>query len=154
LESARVPFDQGSRKGRKFNAGYYIAETLEALPQWRSIEAAGNQRKLLVHAENACPRTAKLSTQSFKENRMKSEQYPPYSPDIVPSDFYFFGYVKRCFVGFSFEDADQLFAAVEGVLEGIEKVTLQAVFSRVDGSIKETYHYLWGGYWVNSNKRH
>jgi hypothetical protein len=28
----------------------------------------------------------------------------------------------------AFDDADQLFTAVEGVLEGIEKVTLQAVF--------------------------
>jgi hypothetical protein len=29
LESARVPFDQGSRKGCKFNAGYDIAEILD-----------------------------------------------------------------------------------------------------------------------------
>jgi hypothetical protein len=58
VESARVPFNQGSRKGRKFNAGYYIAEILKPLSQWRSIEAAGNERKWLVHAENACPHTA------------------------------------------------------------------------------------------------
>jgi hypothetical protein len=38
----------------------------------------------------------------------------------VPSDFYLFGYVKRCLAGLSFK-ADQLLAAVEGVLEGIEK---------------------------------
>jgi hypothetical protein len=38
--------------GRKFNTGYYIAEILELLSQWRSIEAAGNERKLLVHADN------------------------------------------------------------------------------------------------------
>jgi hypothetical protein len=30
-------------KGRKFNTGYYIAEILELLSQWRSIEAAGNE---------------------------------------------------------------------------------------------------------------
>jgi hypothetical protein len=29
--------------------------------------------------------------------------------------------VKRCLVGLSFENSDQLLAAVEGVLEGIEK---------------------------------
>jgi hypothetical protein len=34
---------------------------------------------------------------------------------------------KRCLEGLSFESADQLLAAVEGVLEGIEKVALQAV---------------------------
>jgi hypothetical protein len=69
-------------KGRKFNAGYYIAEILEPLSQWRSIEAAGNERKLFVHADIACPHTAKLSTQYFNENRMKSVPYRPYS--ILP----------------------------------------------------------------------
>jgi hypothetical protein len=59
---------------------------------------------------------------------MKSAPHPLYSPDLAPSDFYLFGYVKRCLAGFSFEDADQLLAAVEGVLEAIEKVTLQAIF--------------------------
>jgi hypothetical protein len=59
---------------------------------------------------------------------MKSAPYLPYSPDLAPSDFYLFGGVKRCLAALSFEDADQLLAAVEGVLEGIEKVTLQAVF--------------------------
>jgi hypothetical protein len=30
-------------KSRKFNTGYYIAEILEPLSQWRSIEAVGNE---------------------------------------------------------------------------------------------------------------
>jgi hypothetical protein len=59
---------------------------------------------------------------------MKSAPHPPYSPDLAPSDSYLFEYAKRCTAGLSLEDADQLLAAVEGVLEGIEKVTLQAVF--------------------------
>jgi hypothetical protein len=52
----------------------------------------------------------------------------PYSLDLVPSNFYLFGFVKRCLAGLSFEDEDQLLAAVEGVLEGIGKVTLQMIF--------------------------
>jgi hypothetical protein len=59
---------------------------------------------------------------------MNSAPHPPHSPDLAPSNFYFFGYVKRCLAGLSFENADQLLAAVEGVLEGIEKATLRAVF--------------------------
>jgi hypothetical protein len=64
--------------GRKFNAGYYIAEILEPLSQWRSLEAASNERKLLMHADNARRHTAKLSIQYFNENRMKSAPHPPY----------------------------------------------------------------------------
>jgi hypothetical protein len=112
---------------RKFNAGCYIAEILEPLSQWRSIKAAGNEQKL-VHANNARPHTAKFSTQYFNENRMKSAPPPPSSPDPAPSDFYPFGYVNKCLAGLSFQDADQLLAAAEGVLERIEKVTLQAAF--------------------------
>jgi hypothetical protein len=129
-----------------FNAGYYIAEILKSLSQWRSIEAAGKERKLLVHADNAPPHTAKLSIQYFTENRMKRASHSPYSHDLAPLDFYFFEDVKRYLAGVSFEDADQLLAAVEGVLQGIEKVTLQSGFSRVDGPIKEMCHYQWGVY--------
>jgi hypothetical protein len=59
---------------------------------------------------------------------MTSAPHSPYSPDLAPPGFYLFGYVKRCLAGLSFDDADQFLAAVEGVIEGIEKVTLQAVF--------------------------
>jgi hypothetical protein len=93
-----------------FNTGHYIAEILKPLSQWRSIEAVGNGRKLLVHADNAPPHTAKLSTQYFNENRMKSALHPSHSPGLAPSDLYLFGYVKRCLAGVSFERADQLLA--------------------------------------------
>jgi hypothetical protein len=49
-------------KCRKFNPDYYIAKTLESLSQCCLIEAADNERKLLVHADNARQDTAKLST--------------------------------------------------------------------------------------------
>jgi hypothetical protein len=68
---------------------------------------------------------------------MKSAPHPPYSPDLAPSDFYLFGDVKRCLADLSFEDADRLLAALEGVLKDIEKVTLQALFlERMDSSRK------------------
>jgi hypothetical protein len=52
---------------------------------------------------------------------MKSAPHPPNSPDLAPSDFCLFEYIKRYLTGLSFEDADQLLAAVEGALEDIEK---------------------------------
>jgi hypothetical protein len=59
---------------------------------------------------------------------MKSAPHPPYFPDLASSDFYLFGYAKRCLAGLLFEDGYQLLAVVEGILESIEKVTLQVVF--------------------------
>jgi hypothetical protein len=40
--------------------------------------------------------------------------HSPYSPDLAPSDFYLFGYVKHCPRSQSFEAADELFSAIEG----------------------------------------
>jgi hypothetical protein len=74
---------------------------------------------------------------------MESAPHPPYSPDLAPSDFYLFEYVKRCFAGLSFEDADQLLAAVEGVLEGIGKVTLQAFFLEWMGRFRKCIATNW-----------
>jgi hypothetical protein len=59
---------------------------------------------------------------------MKTPPHPPYSPDIAPSDFSIFGYVKGRLTGRSFVDAEELFEAVRGVLNIIEKVTFQAMF--------------------------
>jgi hypothetical protein len=57
-------------KDRKFKAGYDIAEILEPLSQWCSIEAAGNERKLLVHADNTRAYTAKLSIFQRESNEI------------------------------------------------------------------------------------
>jgi hypothetical protein len=43
-------------KGRKFNTGCYIAEILEPLSQWRSIEPTGNERNC------QCMRTMRAGT--------------------------------------------------------------------------------------------
>jgi hypothetical protein len=59
---------------------------------------------------------------------LKAAPHPPYSPDLAPSDFYLFGYAKGYLTGPLFEGADEFIEAVQGVLERIQKGTLQAVF--------------------------
>jgi hypothetical protein len=46
---------------------------------------------------------------------------------MAPSDFYLFGYLKHCLSGSAFADVDSLLQAVNDILEGIEKVTLEGV---------------------------
>jgi histone-lysine N-methyltransferase SETMAR len=59
---------------------------------------------------------------------MKRAPHPAYSPDLAPSDFYLFGYVKQLLAGQEFPDGEALVGAINAILEGIEKVTLQRVF--------------------------
>jgi hypothetical protein len=60
----------------------------------------------------------------MEQNGMKRVPHPPYSPDLALSDFYLFGHVKRYLTGHTFDNADDLFGAVQRILEGIEKVIL------------------------------
>jgi histone-lysine N-methyltransferase SETMAR len=64
----------------------------------------------------------------MEDNGMTRATHPPYSPDIAPSDFCLFAYMKYCLRGQSFEAADELFSATEAVFGAIEKSTLDAVF--------------------------
>jgi hypothetical protein len=49
----------------------------------------------------------------MEENLMARAPHPLYSPDLTPSDFYLFGYMKHCLRGQSFEADDELFSAIE-----------------------------------------
>jgi hypothetical protein len=115
-------------KSRKFKAVYCVTEILSPLSQWRSAGAKGNERKIVIHADNARPHTPQLSAQFFEQNRMKVVPHRPHSPDLPPSDFYLLGHVKGSSAGLWFDIADELLEAVQGVLESVEQVTLQAVF--------------------------
>jgi hypothetical protein len=63
----------------------------------------------------------------MKQNSMQRAPYPAYSPDLAPSDFYLFGYVKQLLSGCQFADQDSLLQAVSDILVGIEKVTLENI---------------------------
>jgi hypothetical protein len=118
-----------SKKSRKFNAMHFVTQILWLLSEWRESDASEGDRKLIVHADNARPHTARLSVEFFQDNRMKKRPHPACSPDIALSDFYSSEYVKGCLAGRSFVDAEELFEAVRRVLDSIEKVTLQWCFS-------------------------
>jgi histone-lysine N-methyltransferase SETMAR len=81
--------------GGGVNASYYTTEILSEIVRWRNEgpETAGH--KLIVHSDNARPHTA-TQTRDFSEAYgMDQAPHPPYSPDLAPSGFYLFGYLKE-----------------------------------------------------------
>jgi hypothetical protein len=82
--------------------------------------------------DNTPPHTAAApALQKFiEENGMIRPSHPLYSPDLKPSDFYLFGYVKHCRREQSFEADDELFSSIEMVVRDIEKSTLNAVLHK------------------------
>jgi hypothetical protein len=68
---------------------------------------------------------------------MNAALHPRYLPDLALSDFYLFGYLKRCPISRSFEGTEQLLEAVQAILEGSGKVAEQAVFLEWKNSLRQ-----------------
>jgi hypothetical protein len=83
---------------------------------------------LIVHAANERPAVVTMMQEFLEHNAMKRALHPAYSPDCAPSDFYLFGYVKQLLAGQEFPDGEALAGAVNAILVGIGKVTLERVF--------------------------
>jgi hypothetical protein len=61
-------------------------------------------------------------------NRMKQVPHFPYSPDLGPSDFFLFGYVKGKLIGYRAETPSELLVRIRAILAEIPRETLNIVF--------------------------
>jgi hypothetical protein len=67
---------------------------------------------------------------------MKQSPYPPYSPDMAPSDCFLFDYVKGKLMGYRTETPSELLVGIWIILAEIPRETLNAVFLEwMDGTI-------------------
>jgi hypothetical protein len=82
---------------------------------------------LWLHADNARPHTAKVSTDSITRNEMKRAPDPSYSPDLAPSDFSLFGQVKRKLMGYRAESESELLVGIGVTLAEMPPDVLNAV---------------------------
>jgi hypothetical protein len=68
----------------------------------------------------------------------------PYSPDLAPSDFFLFGYVKGKLMGYRVETPSELLVHIWVILAEIPRETLNAVFLEwMDGVIAEMHAGRW-----------
>jgi hypothetical protein len=56
------------------------------------------QQEVLLHHENARPRTAQATQDRIQELQREILEHPPYSPNLAPSDFHLFGLLKTTLV--------------------------------------------------------
>jgi hypothetical protein len=112
-------------KGRTFNAEYYRDNILAALTQ---LQPEDDGRKIIVHADNAKTQTVQKCRTFCEENGLWFPAHPSYSPDLAPSDFFLFGYVRERLKGMVFPSCKELLDAIGEVVTRIESETLTAVF--------------------------
>ncbi len=108
-----LPIDQ------KFNRNFFEQKVLGDLSS--TIKTNG----FFLHMDNARPH---LVHEKLKELGIKRLEHPPYSPDLAPSDFFLFGYLKKLLEGEEFDSEIELFDRVTEILKGISKSVLKSVY--------------------------
>ena len=77
-----------------------------------------NINNIIVHFDNARPHLIDDFLNTYKIRRLP---HPPYSPDLAPSDFFLFGYLKMKLEGCVFNNPRELFQTVTKILRDIPK---------------------------------
>jgi histone-lysine N-methyltransferase SETMAR len=101
----------------RVNADYFQQEILT--PLHAMLQEKMTAHPVWMHYDNAPAHTARTTITKLAEFGFHKMPHPPYSPDIAPSDFYLFGYLKQLLKGFSAETATDLVHQVKQCLQMI-----------------------------------
>lgn len=116
-------------EGTSFNSTYFIDNILNPLNEQRlNIWHESDQRNIILHLDNCRVHNSKVSMKKINELGFSRAPHPPYSPDLAPSDFYLFGYIKNRLKGKRFKSRDDLKEEIFEILRSISIEKRKSVF--------------------------
>jgi histone-lysine N-methyltransferase SETMAR len=125
-------------KGNALNVKH---DRVNILTEFLPLRLQVDRRRLVIHADNARPHTARKCRAICEGNRLRLVVHPPYSPDLIPTDFFLFGHIKHCLQGITFPSREESFAAIHEIVGAIPRPTLEDVFR----------HWMQRLEWVSQN---
>jgi hypothetical protein len=115
-------------KGTTYNSTFFCQSVLPDLI--RNLGAHSRRRTLkglFVHLDNACPHNSRESSQCLKDFHVIRMPQPAYSPDLSPSDFFLFGYLKAKLQGRQLQGRHGLSFAIREIMAEVSRDTLISV---------------------------
>jgi histone-lysine N-methyltransferase SETMAR len=113
----------------RFNSRYFVNHVM--IPLTRTIFPGGRRahiRQLNVQLSNCRAHFTKVAERFFTESDLLLVSHLPYSPDIVPLDFWLFGRMKSALPPSRFTELEALLKGINDFLGSIEVSELAAVF--------------------------
>lgn len=124
--------------GQSFNSTYFMDEILDELLNYKyAANSKMHKKKFYIHIDNARPHKSSSVMKFCEENNLCILPHPPYSPDLAPSDFFLFGYMKEKLEGAKFDSADELIEAIYSIFEEIPQEVLKSVFIELEERLKK-----------------
>jgi hypothetical protein len=120
-------------KEEKHSARYHVKNI--TTPICQRLNSAG-KRKLVIHPDNSRCHTAKVIFDFVSQRKVRFAPYPPDSPDIAPSDFFLFGYLKRELRGSRVQTGEALLVKIRKLVSETH-LKLYWTFSRLDFTVRK-----------------
>lgn len=115
--------------GKTYTSEYFVDNIVKKLDQNKQQIWPGRGRHLInLHLDNASVHNSAYTQNELDQTIFKRTPHPPYSPDLAPSDFFLFGYIKNKLKGHSYNDLIELYEAIIEILSKIPHKTLIKVF--------------------------
>ena len=105
--------------GETINADYYCRILQDVHHNLRHRRRGKKAKIILLHQDNARPHTARKTIDMINELCWDLISHPPYSPDLAPSDYALFPYMKSFLRGRRFNTRAELEEETKSVLRAI-----------------------------------
>ena len=123
----QIPFPKGSSVTGKFYIESVLTQLLDFYEKCRP--RTGVRGIKLLHDNAPAHKSAKIQ-EYLKESGLDVLDYPPYSPDLSPCDFWLFPRLKEMLAGHCFESRCGIGSAVYQCLQHIPKEDYRAAFRK------------------------
>jgi hypothetical protein len=120
----------------KMDTDYFAENIIDEIARLCSPQGKRpRERRIMLHFDNApihCTDTVRDRMAAAELERM---EYPPYSTDLVPCDFFLFGCVKGKLVRKQYETPEYRVSEMRNIIEGIHRDVLKSVFESWNGRL-------------------
>ena len=90
-----------------------------------------NRKGVILLHDNAKPHISKVTQAKLKELKFEVLPHPPYSPDLVPTDFQFFKHLDNFLTGKIFDDPEALKNEVDAFISSRTKEFYQSGINKL-----------------------
>jgi len=108
---------------QKFDSDYFTSLLVKLKKNLHSMRRSKSMKKVYLHLDNAKVHTSRATVAKAEELGFKIMEHPSYSPDIAPSDFFLFGYIKEKLKNKNFETVDELMQEIYQILNDVDRET-------------------------------
>jgi hypothetical protein len=116
-------------RSESFNADYFVRHILQPIHLLQIVAVAHKRNnRFILHMDNSPIHRAKAAKAKLSQMPIHLAPHPQDSPDLVPSDFFLFGYLKEKILGLEFESPGALLAWTNAEVERIPSETLEGFF--------------------------